>query len=502
MTTSQSYTSGWKGHLLALLSGALYPLGLAPLSLWPLILLSIGLFYQLLDQQTTRNALLRGWLYGLGHYGVGVSWVYVSIHYYGHTPVWLAIFMTGCFAAGLALFFAGFAYSYCKLNLDRMPVIAFTALWLIFDWIKTWAFSGFPWLFPGYGFIDTPLKHAAPIGGVFLVSALAIAIACLLSHLSDARLRNKALLATSLIACTVLAMSTHQWTTPSADQKLAVALVQGNIPQEKKWDPAERDNIFAVYLSNTDRLWQQDLIVWPEAALPVFYQDAADTMALVDIKATETHTALITGTPFFEYQGDQIRYYNSVVGLGDGSGVYHKQKLVPFGEYVPLEQLIRGLIPFFDLPLSSFSRGADNQQPLQAKNFRLAPFICYEIVYPELVRHLSTQADALLTISNDAWFGHSFGPHQHFEIARMRALEHGKYLLRATNTGITAIVDPQGHTQAQLEQFKENVLTGVIHKMEGSTPFARWGSSPLLVLAALTCLIGAITFRSRDPKPS
>ena len=181
--------------------------------------------------------------------------------------------------------------------------------------------------------------------------------------------------------------------------------------------------------------------------------------------------------------------------------MYHKQKLVPFGEFVPLEDAIRGLIPFFDLPLSSFSRGQPDQKILTAKGRTLAPFICYEIVYPELVRTLGNDADYLLTISNDAWFGRSWGPHQHLEMVRMRALEMGKYTLRGTNTGITALIDHKGDIQATIPQFRAGTLSGEIYMTEGRTPYSLWGHRPLLVLCGLI-IIGFGLFEWRQKKPT
>lgn len=490
MKITTSWTSGYRGNLLALIAGGLFPLGFAPINFWPLTILSVALFIPLLEGQTGGRSFLRGWLYGFGFYAVGVSWVYISINTYGYTPQWLSIILTGLFAAGLALFFGLFSWSYQKLALDRWYWLAFPAWWIIFEWTKSWFLSGFPWLYAGNAFIDTPLAGLAPVTGVLGMSwIVALTAALMVYYVQRAAKRRQTAVLLLIIWAACYGLQTQVWVTPSIKDSLDIAIVQGNIPQEKKWDPKERDNILATYSRNTEANWDRDLIIWPEAALPVFYQEARDFMGRMQLKAKDTNTALITGTPYWQAGETEYDYFNSIVSVGNGNGVYHKQRLVPFGEYVPLEDVIRGLIPFFDLPMSSFTPGSNDQQPLLAAGATFAPFICYEIVYPEQVRSLGKEADYLITISNDAWFGRSWGPHQHFQIARLRALELGKYLVRATNTGITAIIDHKGNVQTLIPRFEEAVLTGTIYTTEGSTPYRLLGLWPVLGLSLLIIIV-------------
>ncbi|OUR95220.1 apolipoprotein N-acyltransferase [Gammaproteobacteria bacterium 42_54_T18] len=494
-----SVTSGTKGHIFSLLAGCLFALGFAPLGLWPITLVSVALFIMLLNDQTPRSAAIRGWLYGLGLYGVGVSWVFVSIHYHGHTPAPLAIIMTFIFAGGLALLFGMQAWLYQKIGLQRFGILTFASLWVLFEWIKIELLSGFPWLFMGYAFIDAPLKGFAPIVGVLGISWLAIAS----SHMAfigtqQPTKRMMAILPLALIWGGGLFLNGIEWTRVSLKNPLNVSLVQGNIPQEKKWDPLERDSIINTYLTLSESEWEQDVILWPEAAYPIFYNEAQEVIAPLDLKGRATNTAIISGIPSWEVGKKDYRYYNSIFVVGDGKGMYHKQKLVPFGEFIPFENLIRGTMPFFDLPLSSFSRGQYNQSNLQAKGFSFAPFICYEVIYPELVRRLGKDADFLLTVSNDAWFGKSWGPDQHLEMVRMRSLELGKYMLRGTNTGITAIINHQGDTIATIPQFEEGVLRGQILQTKGSTPYSQVGYWPVLGSSAFIIFIFAlVTLRQR-----
>ncbi|MDX1695137.1 MAG: apolipoprotein N-acyltransferase [Ketobacteraceae bacterium] len=490
MKITTAWTSGYRGNLLALVAGCLFPLGFAPIHLWPLTILSMALLVPLLEGQTAKRSFVRGWLYGFGFYSVGVSWVYISIHTYGYTPQWLSVILTGLFAAGLALFFALFAWSYQRLALGRWYWLGFPSLWILFEWIKSWLLSGFPWLYAGNAFIDTPLAGLAPVTGVLGMSWVAALSAALLVYFAQRPAKRYQTVAVILVLWGLgYGLQTRTWVTPSLQDSLDIAIVQGNIPQEKKWDPSERENILATYARHSEANWDKDVVIWPEAALPVFYQEARDFMGRMQLQASDTDTGLITGTPFWKATETEYQYFNSIVSLGNGSGVYHKQRLVPFGEYVPLEAAIRGLIPFFDLPMSSFTPGSDDQQPLMAGGASFAPFICYEIVYPEQVRELGSDADYLITISNDAWFGRSWGPHQHFEIARLRALELGKYLVRATNTGITAIIDHRGQVQAAIPRFEEAVLEGTIYTTIGKTPYRLWGWWPMLGFGLLIILV-------------
>jgi len=214
--------------------------------------------------------------------------------------------------------------------------------------------------------------------------------------------------------------------------------------------------------------------------VPDYIDPIATRAELVD-------TTLITGIPNRPPGTDGT--YNSIVALGAGEGTYLKQRLVPFGEYVPLEDILRGLITFFDLPMSYMTSGPANQGPLRAGAFRLSPSICYEVVYPDLVARGAREADLLITISNDSWFGESIGPLQHLQMARMRALENGRYLIRGTNNGVSALVDHRGQVIASTEQFVETSLTGEVEAMLGNTPFGSFGSMPVIVGSGLALFL-------------
>lgn len=487
---------------LALLAGLLSPLAFAPWGYWPLILASIALFWLSLQRATRRQALVRGWLYGVGMFGFGISWVHVSMHDYGATPLWLAVPMTGLFAAGLALFPALLAWLTVRFaSQDGPSPLLFAGAWVLLDVLRGWMLTGFPWLYVGYPMIDTALSGLAPLGGIWLLTLATVLTG---AALGGALLRRRVALpaaALTLVAWGIgFATDPLDFTEPAA-APTRVALPQGNIPQDLRWQLSMRHATRDIYAQLTASIPPEHLVIWPESALTEFADDAADFLLAQGQALAEQGSALISGIPTREQRGSRVHYFNSIAVLGGGEGIYHKQKLVPFGEFVPLQSLLRGLIPFFDLPMSSFTPGAPDQLNLLAKYMVVSPFICYEIVYPELVAARAQDSNVLITISNDAWFGTSAGPHQHFQMARLRAVETGRWLLRSTNNGITAIVDPHGNVVAQLPQFTRDVLLGEFVPMTGHTPYMTLGGAPVWLLAAAFC-VAALVRKRRTPEPS
>ncbi|WP_314018045.1 apolipoprotein N-acyltransferase [Stutzerimonas degradans] len=495
---------GWPGNLLALAAGALTTLALAPFDLWPLALLSIALLYLGLRQLTPKAAAGRGWCYGFGLFASGVSWVYVSIHDFGAASPALAGLLTLGFVAGLALFFALLGWLWARwFRREQAPLadaLAFAALWLALDALRGWVLTGFPWLYVGYSQLHGPLAGLAPLGGVWLLSfciALSAALLANLPHLRTHKMQLAAALA--LLAAPWIAglgLSQHAWT-QSKSQPLMVAAVQGNVAQSMKWDPKKLEMQLLLYRDMTFRSRPADLIIWPETAVPILKEHAAGYLDMMAGFSQQRDAALITGVPVRQPNAaGEMRYYNGLTAVGAGTGTYLKQKLVPFGEYVPLQEVLRGLIAFFDLPMSDFARGEPGQPLLQAKGLQIASYICYEVVYPEFAAGLAAQSDLLLTVSNDAWFGRSIGPLQHLQMAQMRALEAGRWMIRATNNGITVLIDPRGRITEQVPQFEEAVLYGEVTPMQGLTPYLRWRSWPLIVVCTL--LLGFALLKRRN----
>jgi apolipoprotein N-acyltransferase len=367
--------------------------------------------------------------------------------------------------------------------------LAFAALWLAQEAFRGWFLTGFPWLYAGYSQLDGPLAGLAPVGGVWLVSFALALTAALLVNL--ARLRSRpAFLGAGVVLLIApwglgLALKGHAWTQP-AGAPLKVAAMQGNIEQNLKWDPEQLNAQLALSRDMTFSAQKADLIVWPETAVPVLKEFVDGYLGVMNRFANDRQSALITGVPIRQNnERGEKRYYNGITVVGQGEGTYLKQKLVPFGEYVPLQEVLRGLIAFFDLPMSDFARGDSDQGPLLAKGYRIAPYICYEVVYPEFAASLAARSDILLTVSNDTWFGTSIGPLQHLQMAQMRALEAGRWMIRATNNGVTVLIDPFGQVTEGIPQFQQGVLYGEVLPMQGLTPYLQWRAWPLVILCGL-----------------
>jgi apolipoprotein N-acyltransferase len=471
-------------------AGALFPLALAPFSLWPIASVSIAVLFWQLQHQSITQALIKASVYGFGLFFAGASWVYVSIHEHGFIPAPLALLATALFCLFLALLFA----APCALSalIPQTPsawIIGLPAIWVLSEWIRTWIFTGFPWLFAGYAHTQTWLNGWAPVGGVLWLSFICALSAAVLAQLGQGKIArratSRAALALLLLTACGYALQYKTWTVPSG-QRLDVVLVQPNIEQHKKWASDSLPNILAQLKEQSKAHWGSDLVVWPEAAVPALSHRVKGFLGTMHQRAEASETTLLTGIP--TYDRAQKKYHNSMIALGnvESERQYNKTRLVPFGEYVPMESVLRGLITFFNLPMSTFSLGADNQAPFTVQGENISTAICYEVVYPDLVARKSRDSSVLLTVSNDAWFGQSLGPQQHMQMAQMRALENAKPMIRGTNNGISALVDHQGRIYQSIEQYTQGELVGTIEPRNGRTLFSLLGSWPTVILALLS----------------
>jgi apolipoprotein N-acyltransferase len=483
----------WLGAALLLIAGGLQTLTFAPYYLWWLGPVSILLILLVCVPLASSRLFRAGWLTGLGLFASGASWVYVSISQYGNTSQWIAIVLTALFVAGLALFHGLAFWFWGKLARSSAVrrLLLFPAIWLLGDWLRGWVLTGFPWLYLGTAHTDGPLAGLAPLGGVHLVTLAIITTAVAAYGALWLILQTRHTFAASVVVAGLFpwliapALNRTDWTT-LAQEPTSVAAMQGNIPQQIKWDPEFLKDQIVAYLGMTEDHWNTDIILWPETAIPIPQDKAGKIIDHINERLGENST-LITGIPWYGFseRSEGFTYHNSITALGAGEGIYHKQKLVPFGEYVPLEKYLRGLIGFFDLPMSSFTPGPKNQSALNANGLRVMPFICYEVAYPDFLARNALNADLLLTISNDGWFGDSIGPLQHLQLARMRALETGRYMLRGTNNGVTAIINNKGQITERIPQFERAVMTGQIYGASGSTPYMVTSSWPVLTFALI-----------------
>ena len=479
----------------ALAAGALTVAGFAPPALFPLPFLTLAGLLLLWRRAATPQAAFRtGFAFGAGLFGVGASWVYVSLHDFGMMPAPLAAIGTLAYCAILALYPAAAGWCLARLRLDRAvsALLAFPALWTIFEWLRGWIFTGVSWLSLGYSQVDSPLAGLAPVAGTYGVSFVTALCAGLLVIVISGSRKARLAGGLALVFAFGLGQLLKQiaWTSPQGTP-LKVALLQGNIPQDLKFQPDQYATTLATYKRLIEAS-QGQLIVLPETAIPRFL-DAVDPGYLKDIAriAVERRADVLFGVPIRDREG---RYFNSVVSVGASpSQRYDKAHLVPFGEFVPPG--FGWVVKTFAIPLSDFSLGPKNPKPLALAGQLVAPNICWEDAFGEEIIRQLPEATLLVNVSNVAWFGDSLAPAQHLQISRMRAIETGRTMLRATNTGVTAIIDPRGRVVARLPQFTEDVLAGEVRGYVGASPYVRFGNVPIVLICL--AVIAALALRAR-----
>lgn len=482
-------------YLLAVTGGLLLPLAFSPHDHPWLAPFSLFLLFFAWRDSTKGKAFWLGYCFGLGQFGFGVSWIYNSLHNFGGASVVEAVGLLGLGVIFESLYpaFAGWLAILISRGLSPSykNILVFPAVWVLIEWVRAWFIPGFPWLQVGSSQTDTPLGHGlAPLFGVYGVGfAVALLAGLTLNALTkQAMQRRVSLVALGGILLFSFYMAQMTWTKP-AGQPFKVALLQGNVPQNQKWLPEFQRATLELYIGLTRKNWDAALVIWPETAVPAFHhQVQADFLDPLQAEAISHNTDLILGIPWMDTTSRQ--YYNAMISLGDNPSMYLKRHLVPFGEYLPFRPLLGWVLDILDIPLGDFARGENDQDPLFAAGYPLAASICYEDVFGHEARDAMPEAAYLVNVTNDAWFGHSSAPYQHVQMARMRSLESGRAMLRATNTGVTAIISPQGKILAQGPMFEQAVVRGEITPMRGSTPYLEYGDW-VIITALLTLLLVA-----------
>ena len=517
---------------LALLAGLSCVFGFAPFGLFIIPVLALAALFALWSRAGDPRAV--GWLgfaFGLGLFGAGIGWIYVALHDYGNMPLLLALPATLLFAAFLALFPALAGYAQARLPAltgavfgsteeesrsraepaYRLPVqVALCALmpatWVLAEWLRGMIFTGFPWLTLGYAYSDSPLAGYAPLLGVYGVSLVAAVSAGLLAMLIQilfprpfgerVRVRGGAAFAALLILWIGgAALRTVAWTQPYGEP-FSVALVQGNIAQDIKFDedalPGTLETYRRLVLQNPARL-----TVLPETALPLLRHEVPPAL----VEQLRAHARRNGGDILIgAFERSDGSYYNGVFTLGSAEEQhYRKQHLVPFGEFIPLRPLLGWFINgVLDIPMGDLARGEMRQAPLEVAGQKVAADICYEDVFGEEIILALPEATLLVNVTNDAWYGRSHAAAQHNQIAQLRALETGRMMLRATNTSVTSIIGADGRVLQQLPQHEEAVLNGMAQGYQGVTPYVRWGNAAVLLLIAML----AYAWLRRTPSPA
>ena len=477
---------------MSLILGALLALAFAPFFLWPLaILIPAALFWLNREQHSLRRLFANGWLFGIGYFGFGVYWIYNSLHDFGMASPLVAGSITALMVVYLALTpgLILICWRMAQMYLGKSAIWTLPLLWFGLEWVKGWFGTGMPWLSLGYSQTPSPLAGFAPLIGVYGIGALCILMSvALVMILSERRYRLIALLL--LVPLTGYGLQQIDWTEAMA-APLKVTMVQGNIPQQLKWRRNQRDNIFNTYWRETSQHLDSDLIIWPETALPGHSRQISDSLLpALQAAALEHDTVILSG--LVHADGDPPRFHNSVMQFGKQQGLYHKRHLVMFGEYYPLRWLLDSLSGLINIPYSDLAAGPEQQALMQVDGYQLGVSICFEDVFSRDIMLALPQANLLVNVSNDAWFGNSTAPHQHMQIAQMRSLESERVMMRATNTGITAFIDHKGKVLSVSDQFVTQSITQIVQGRSGATPFYYFAKIQWLIalLPLLLLLLG------------
>ncbi len=478
-------------YLVALAAGFAAVLAFAPFDQAWIAPFSVAALFWAWTVLPPRRAATAGFLFGVGLFLGGTYWTFISIRIFGQAPILLAVFLMLGLVAIMAAYYAGVGYvarRWMFPGRGAALMLLWPAAWVLSEWLRGWVLSGFPWLSLGYSQIDTPLAGFAPVLGVFGVS-LAVAQsggAILMLRPTALRASTGAVLLLGVLWGGGSLLGHAGWTT-AVGPPVTVSLIQGAVSQDRKWLPEERLPTLSLYRELTEQELGRNLIVLPEAAIPLLMHRAGGYLSALGEAARERGSEIVLG--ILRRGEDDGPVYNSIVVLGRTPQIYDKRHLVPFGEYFPVPGFVRDWMRMLSLPYSDLGVGRASQPPLQTHFAALAPSICYEDVFGEEMLTFLPEAGLLVNVSNDAWFGDSIAPHQHLQIARMRALEAGRYMLRATNTGVSAVIDERGAVIARSPQFEVSVLRAEVTKRQGATPFVRVGNHAVVALSLL--LVGA-----------
>lgn len=477
----------WQGDVLAAIAGIIMPFAFAPYDMPFLALLSLVLIMLCWSGISPKRAFVRGWFYGLGMFGFGIYWLHISMNQFGGIGVPLSVFLTALFVMFYALFPAITGYMARRFSdrgehqLAREYLIIVPAMWVLFEWVKGILFTGLPWLSVGYSQIDTPISGFAPLFGVYGISYAVVLSAGFITYwlLRGLNATKIALPALVLLWLIPGLLKQVQWSDP-IDEPIQISMIQGSVPQDQKWLYKQRQPTLDLYTRLSREHWESDLVIWPETAIPATYDQVLPFLKQIAQEARMNHSELLVGLPVYNKQDNQ--YFNSMLSLGLKESFYEKKHLVPFGEYLPMKSVLGEVINFFDIPMSDFTPGRQEKPLLYVGGQKAGISICFEDVFGEEVADALPEATYLINTSNDAWFGDSSAPHQHLQIAQMRALEMARYMVRSTNTGVSAFINEKGEIISTSPQFETHVLTDKIQPMTGMTPYSVFTNIPVVSL--------------------
>ncbi|MDF1757893.1 MAG: apolipoprotein N-acyltransferase [Legionellaceae bacterium] len=482
--------------LRALFAGIILPLGFAPFHFPGLAILGLGLLFAELQNKSTKESLITGFIFGLGYMGFGVSWIYISIHSYGHLDKITSAFITLVFISYLSLFLALVAGFYKLLSKNQSRVtlcFLFSACWCLGEFLRSTCFSGFPWLNVGFGQIDSPLKHLLPIIGVYGVSFVTCFIATLLIN-SYKKSKLKLIYLTCFVSVLLLPLSLKSIPTSNiSEESIPIGVVQANLSMRDKWDEDIFLQILAQYRQGIHELINKaKIIILPESAIPVPEVYVGDFIDEVNLLTKEHSNTLLIGIPKTEAD-DEDHFYNTLTAYGQNNGAYSKQHLVPFGEYIPGPFL--KLAKWFNIPDANMLAAKKDQPLIVIDNRPIASLICYEVAYPSLLRKQFPKAQWIVSISDDGWFGHSLAIYQQQQMSQVLSMLTGRYQIIANNDGLSSIIDNHGNIISSLPAFSSDNLYGTIRPATGESIWLVIGDKPILFLSILITMIAF--FRQR-----
>ncbi|MDG4811712.1 apolipoprotein N-acyltransferase [Hydrogenovibrio sp. 3SP14C1] len=468
--------------------GALMVFAHAPVGIPPLAVIALaGLFWLWFKAESKKETTQLGLWFGLGFFGVGVSWLISSMYIYADVNLGLAILATFIFILFLSLYFmlAGWLVGLLK-SADKPGfswLLVMPTVWVFAEWLRASLFGGFPFLMTGNSHLLTWLDGYALVLGVLGVSWAVAMTAGILLWLYEVRAWIGASFILASLWLTGAALKNVQWVEPTG-KPVKVALLQGNVKQDQKWDRAQFIPTLKTYVGLTKQNLDADLIVWPETAVPAYYDTVEKGVLRSFIKDAQLlETDVLMGVITRNRQTGE--YYNALVNARNPEQVYHKKHLVPFSEYFPFSKILKTLSLMFDIPFSEFSHGSLDQKPLALGEHLVGVSVCYEMAFGEELADSAKASSYLVTVSNDAWFAHTFEPAQQVQDVQMRAIELGREIARTTNTGYTVIVDTQGQIKQKIPPYETGVLRGEVQPYSGTTPYAEWKQIPFLLLLSV-----------------
>lgn len=468
--------------------GGTTSLAFAPFQIPGVIFISLAVLLYLSWYVSPAEGFKLGWVFGFSFFATGVHWIYTSMHDFGHIAGPVASLIVVLFAALLGLFPALSVYLTRQISIhqqhNHFQVINFAVVWVVLEWVRSWFLTGFPWLSVGYAQSDNLLRWWFPIAGIYGASFVTVILASVLSRIMLCKGRCWGYSTTAVILVLISSSLADLGFTRPTGERITVALLQGNVSQDIKWQRSYRKQQLQWYRDKTRQNIDADLIVWPETAIPALAHQVKTFLEELDLWAGQHDQGIILGVPVL----DQTVMYNSMIGLGRAQGIYRKMHLVPLGEYFPLKSILR-LLPGLDIPLSDMQPGESAQKGIVFDNQNTAISICYEDVFAGEMMPWVQNSGFLINASNDAWFG-DLAPYQHLQMARMRALESGRPMIRATNTGISAFIDEKGWVIHQSKLNQAEVLKSEVQYFQGETPYMLIKDYWVILFCALFLLSG------------